>query len=84
MTEQDFIQKFTRLTANRQGLSIIDQPDGACVFLAVGECTIQPVKPWQCSGFPNRWNFPGWQKVCEAIPVDAPGEYEKEASTQES
>jgi hypothetical protein len=27
------------------------------------------VKPEQCSGFPNKWNFPGWRQVCEAIPV---------------
>ena len=32
-------------------------------------CTIQAVKPIQCRGFPNQWNFPGWRKVCEAIPV---------------
>jgi len=24
------------------------------------------VKPSQCAGFPNKWNFPGWQQVCEA------------------
>ena len=28
---------------------------------------LQPVKPLQCRGFPNTWNFPGWRKVCEAV-----------------
>jgi hypothetical protein len=27
------------------------------------------VKPEQCAGFPNKWNFTGWRQVCEAIPV---------------
>ena len=65
----EFIQKFTRLSANRQMLSLIDKPNGECHFLDGKECTIQPVKPFQCSGFPNRWNFPGWRDVCEAVPV---------------
>jgi uncharacterized protein len=32
-------------------------------------CRIHPVKPGQCAGFPNKWNFPGWRDVCEAVPV---------------
>ena len=27
------------------------------------------MKPFQCKGFPNRWNFKDWQKVCKAKPV---------------
>ena len=67
----EFIERFTRLTNNRRGLSIIDKPNGECVFLEGNECTIQPVKPHQCSGFPNDWNFPGWQDICEAIPMSS-------------
>ena len=67
----EFIERFTRLTNNRRGLSIIDKPNGECVFLEGNECTIQPVKPPQCSGFPNDWNFPGWQDICEAIPMSS-------------
>lgn len=69
--EHEFIQNFTRLSKSRQALSIIDKPNGECFFLDGDECTIQPVKPAQCSGFPNAWNFPGWREVCEAIPVSA-------------
>ena len=65
----DFVGQFTRLNANRTGLSLIDHPDGACIFLDGVECKIQPVKPTQCEGFPNKWNFPGWRDYCEAIPV---------------
>jgi Fe-S-cluster containining protein len=70
MRETDFVERCTRLNANRTGLSIIDKPNGECLFLeGVNECRIQPVKPGQCSGFPNDWNFPGWREQCEAIEV---------------
>ena len=70
MPEVDFIGQFTALRRNRAGLTLIDKPDGACIFLE-GEdhCAINEVKPKQCRGFPNDWNFPGWREVCEAIPV---------------
>lgn len=67
LEESDFIQQFTRLRPSRDGLALTDQPDGACIFLQGRNCVIQPVKPIQCSGFPNTWNFPGWREVCEAI-----------------
>jgi Fe-S-cluster containining protein len=41
---------------------------GACVFLEGDACAVQPVKPQQCRDFPNLWNFPGFEKVCRAIP----------------
>jgi uncharacterized protein len=66
--EQEFIANATRLNANRTGLSIIDKPNGECLFLeGINTCLIQPVKPSQCSGFPNVWNFPGWREQCEAV-----------------
>jgi len=68
-TTEDFIESHTRLTANRRGLSLIDRPTGECIFLEGNTCTIQPVKPTQCAGFPNDWRFPGWSEVCEAIPL---------------
>lgn len=72
MSEDAFIQKFTRLRPSRDGLALTDQPDGACIFLDGRDCRIQAVKPSQCSGFPNTWNFPGWREVCEAIEVPDP------------
>lgn len=64
--ETAFIQTHTRLRPNRDGLALIDQPDGACIFLEGRACRVQPVKPAQCTGFPDEWNFPGWREVCEA------------------
>ena len=63
-----FVQTHTRVNANRTGLSLIDKPNGECIFLeGKNVCQIQAVKPVQCEGFPNVWNFPGWRDVCEAI-----------------
>ena len=68
LSEFDFIQQFTRLTNDRRGLALLDQPDGACIFLEKGACAVQPVKPQQCRDFPNLWNFPGAAAACRAIP----------------
>ncbi|HLB33859.1 MAG: hypothetical protein A3F67_11265 [Verrucomicrobia bacterium RIFCSPHIGHO2_12_FULL_41_10] len=73
-SEHDFIQEYTRLRPNRDGLALIDQPDGACIFLKGNDCSIQEVKPQQCRDFPNGWNFPGWRNVCEAIEIPVPRE----------
>ena len=66
--EFDFIQQFTRLRPNRQGLALKDKPNGECVFLHGEACLVQTVKPQQCRDFPNLWNFPGFDKVCHAVP----------------
>lgn len=69
LSEADFIERFTRLRTNRQGLSLIEKENHECVMLENGGCRIHEVKPSQCAGFPNRWNFEGWRKVCEAVPI---------------
>jgi Fe-S-cluster containining protein len=68
----DFVARFTRLRANRQGLTLIEKPNGECILLEGNHCRINPVKPHQCRGFPNKWNFPGWRNHCEAIPLEIP------------
>ena len=70
VNEHEFIQQFTRLRADRLGLSLIEKPNHECVFLEAGNCTIQPVKPQQCRDFPNLWRFPGFEKTCQAIPQE--------------
>jgi Fe-S-cluster containining protein len=74
MSEFDFIQRHTRLRADRQGLALQDKPNGECIFLEGRDCGVQPVKPQQCIDFPNKWNFPGFEKICRAIPreISAP------------
>lgn len=69
MSEQRFIERYTRLRTNRQGLSLIERPDHSCIMLRDGGCRIHEVKPEQCAGFPNKWNFPGWREQCEARPI---------------
>ncbi len=69
ISEHDFIQRYTRLRQYRDGLALLDKPNGECIFLNGRDCAVQPVKPRQCKGFPNEWNFPGWREVCEAVPV---------------
>jgi len=74
-TEADFIEKWTRLRSDRRGLALLNKGEGEigeCVFLDGRDCRVQAVKPAQCAGFPNMWNFPGWQEVCEAIPIPVP------------
>ncbi|MBI3876771.1 MAG: YkgJ family cysteine cluster protein [Verrucomicrobia bacterium] len=68
--EAEFIERFTRLAGDRRGLALMDKPDGSCVFLEGDNCAVQPVKPQQCRDFPNLWNFPGFEKICRAVPVE--------------
>jgi len=68
VSEFDFIERYTRLRPDRRGLALQDQPGGECVFLAGRDCRVQPVKPQQCRDFPNGWNFPGFEKICRAVP----------------
>jgi Fe-S-cluster containining protein len=68
MGEAEFIEAYTRLRLRRDGLALIEKPNGECVFLEGRDCRVQEAKPLQCRGFPNRWNFPGWRGVCEAVP----------------
>jgi len=74
LSPRKFTAEFTRLRRNRQGLTLTETADGACIFLEENRCSIHPVKPAQCRGFPNAWTFPGWRDQCEAIPVPIPAE----------
>lgn len=75
VSEQDFVRDFTRIRENRTGLSLKDK-DGTteCIMLDGDRCRIHDVKPLQCRGFPNTWNFPGWEEECQAIAVSLKGE----------
>ncbi len=70
--EKEFIQRHTRLNKRRNGLSLLEKENKECAWLDGIDCTINEVKPQQCRDFPNKWNFPGWRQVCEAIPVEIP------------
>jgi len=68
MTEQEFINRHMRLADDRRSLVLADKPNGECDFLDGDDCRLQSVKPQQCRDFPNLWNFPGFEKVCHALP----------------
>ena len=70
LSEDDFIQNHTRLTPLRNNLALLDRLNGECAMLDLNDCRIQAVKPEQCSGFPNTWNYPGWQEICKATPIE--------------
>jgi hypothetical protein len=85
ISEDEFIQRFTRLRQDRQGLALQEQPDGACIFLEGGDCAVQSVKPQQCRDFPNLWNFPGFEKICHAIPRNvSSAEYQRRLDQSKS
>lgn len=69
MSEWDFVQEYTEVRPTKDGLALKNRPNHECIFLEGRDCRVQPVKPFQCRGFPNTWNFPGWREVCEAIEV---------------
>jgi len=54
--ENEFVDKYTVLTANRQGLSLSEKNDN-CVFLNENKCEIYPVRPQQCIDFPKTWKL---------------------------
>ncbi|MBV8969891.1 MAG: YkgJ family cysteine cluster protein [Verrucomicrobia bacterium] len=71
LSEFDFIQQYTVLRSDRQGLALRSGNTDDCIFLSGRDCVINPVKPAQCSGFPNEWNFPGWRDCCKAVEIGA-------------
>ena len=67
-SSEEFVARYTRLTADRSGLSLLENPDGSCPYLIDSPegpaCQIQAVKPQQCCDFPLKWNFTNWQQEC--------------------
>lgn len=72
LSEEAFVNRHTRLRGDRQGLSLLEKANHECCMLDGADCQIHPVKPEQCAGFPNRWNFPGWRDLCQAVPMRQP------------
>ncbi len=66
LTEAEFTARYTELSRDRRFLSLIEKPDGACIFFIEEPtgCAINPVKPGPCRDVPEKWNFPGWENHC--------------------
>ena len=65
ISSQEFIDKYTTLTADRRGLTITEKSLGVCIFYTPASgCAIQDVKPKQCREFPEKWHVNNWQTIC--------------------
>jgi len=63
---REFTETYTRITQDRRGLSLEENPDSSCVFLEMDStCRINEVKPEQCKNFPLEWSYSGWEKMCK-------------------
>jgi Fe-S-cluster containining protein len=56
LSEQEFIDRHTRLAPNRRQLALLDQDDGSCAFLQGDRCTVYEARPEQCRSFPYAWH----------------------------
>lgn len=56
LSEQEFIDRHTRLAPNRRQLALLDQSDGSCAFLDGDRCSIYEARPEQCRTFPFAWH----------------------------
>lgn len=69
LSEQDFIDRHTRLAPNRKQLALIDNPDGSCSFLEVNRCRVYNARPEQCRSFPYTWSV---SEGCPALDKCSP------------
>lgn len=63
LSEEQFIARYTVLAANRRQLSLADSPDGSCILLESGRCSLYDARPAQCRDFPYGW------RVAEGCPA---------------
>ncbi len=68
LNESDFIELYCDLSPDRRGLTLVEHPDGSCIFLTPqNTCRVQSAKPTQCKGFPREWTDPEMEKVCAGL-----------------
>ena len=68
LTPESFIERHTRLTHDRTGLTLTENAEGACRFLQPdNSCALQAAKPRQCTGFPAEWRAPGYEHLCPGL-----------------
>jgi Fe-S-cluster containining protein len=67
-----FTAQYATITVNRNNLSLIERPDGGCIFIQDDNtCRIQSVKPAQCKGFPSQWKSKQLKAICPELRVGA-------------
>ena len=58
LSEQEFIDQYTKLAPNRIQLALLDHPDGSCALLEGDRCSVYEARPKQCRTFPFAWSVP--------------------------
>lgn len=58
LSEQELIDRHTRLAPNRIQLALLDQADGSCAHLDGNRCSVYEARPEQCRTFPYAWRVP--------------------------
>lgn len=68
VSELEFIEHWTLLAPDRQGLILKSREDGSCIFLnSRNLCEINSVKPEKCKTFPFEWINPDSAQVCPSL-----------------
>jgi len=67
LSEQEFIDRHTRLAPNRIQLALNDHSDGSCSFLEGDRCTVYEARPEQCRSFPFAWRVPDGCPALDAL-----------------
>ena len=55
LDEQTFIDRYTRLAANRKLLSLREGEGDDCILLEGDRCSAYEARPRQCRGYPDEW-----------------------------
>lgn len=65
----DFFENMIILTADRRGISLVENEDGSCPFYVDSPrgCKIYECRPSQCRDYPHKWHNPG--KTCPGVQV---------------
>jgi Fe-S-cluster containining protein len=66
-SEQEFIDRHTRLAPNRIQLALLDNVDGSCAFLESDRCAVYQARPEQCRSFPYAWSVPEGCPALDAL-----------------
>lgn len=77
ISEENFKEQFIRQAGT--GYSLIEKPNGDCIFLSGKKCKIYPVRPIQCTTWPfweaNIATIEAWRKCCNACPGSGSGRH---------
>ncbi len=68
ISESKFIDDFTDIAPDRNGLVLKDSADGACILLTPDNlCRANEVKPRKCKTFPFEWTNKTSAEYCPSL-----------------